>query len=108
VFRPGLSAVDELNAASDTNVTESTTLRIDIPATNDDGRKRLESTTSSRFFPGGWFSSSPKVPEEGRASLDVATGEFISQSSVENTPTTAIPSAVEEDREKKSRWCTIM
>jgi len=103
-----LSAVDELNATSITDVSESTTLRIDIPSTNEDGRKRLESTTSSRFFPGGWFSSSPKVPEEGRTSLDVAAGEFVHQTSVENTPTTAIPSAVEEDREKKSRWCTIM
>ncbi|OAX41176.1 hypothetical protein K503DRAFT_531900 [Rhizopogon vinicolor AM-OR11-026] len=106
--KPSLSAVDELNAASTTDVSEFTTLRIDIPATNEDSRKRLESTTSSRFFPGGWFSSSPKVPEEGRASLDVAAGEFVNQSSVENTPTTALPSAVEEDREKKSRWCTIM
>ncbi|OJA18177.1 hypothetical protein AZE42_05301 [Rhizopogon vesiculosus] len=106
--KPSLSAVDELNAASTTDVSQFTTLRIDIPATNEDSRKRLESTTSSRFFPGGWFSSSPKVPEEGRASLDVAAGEFVQQTSVENTPTTALPSAVEEDREKKSRWCTIM
>ncbi|KAG1870602.1 hypothetical protein DFJ58DRAFT_763741 [Suillus subalutaceus] len=107
--KPSLSAVDELNAAE---VTESSTLRIDIPANNGANRNRLESTTSSRFFPGGWFSSSPKVPEEGRTSLDVAAGEFVHKSSVENTPTTApttaLPSAVEEDREKKSRWCTIM
>ncbi|KAG2140104.1 hypothetical protein DEU56DRAFT_798627 [Suillus clintonianus] len=107
-----LSAINELNTAE---VTESSTLRIDIP-TNGANRNRLESTTSSRFFPGGWFSSSPKVPEEGRTSLDVAAGEFIHKSSVENTPTTApttspttaLPSAVEEDKEKKSRWCTIM
>ncbi|KAG1750143.1 hypothetical protein EDB19DRAFT_1904393 [Suillus lakei] len=107
--KPSLSAVDELNA---TEVTESSTLRIDIPTNNGANRNRLESTTSSRFFPGGWFSSSPKVPEEGRTSLDVAAGEFIHKSSVENTPTTApttaLPSAVEEDKEKKSRWCTIM
>jgi hypothetical protein len=103
--KPSLSAVDELNA---TEVTESTTLRIDIPTNNGANRNRLESTTSSRFFPGGWFSSSPKVPEEGRTSLDVAAGEFVHKSSVENTPTTALPSAVEEDKEKKSRWCTIM
>lgn len=102
--KPSLSAVDELNAAE---VTESSTLRIDIPTNNGANRNRLESTTSSRFFPGGWFSSSPKVPEE-RTSLDVAAGEFVHKSSVENTPTTAIPSAVEEDKEKKSRWCTIM
>ena len=29
-------------------------------------RTRHESTTSSRFFPGGWFSSTTKLPEEGR------------------------------------------
>lgn len=107
--KPSLSAVDELNA---TEVTETSTLRIDIPTNNGSNRNRLESTTSSRFFPGGWFSSSPKVPEEGRTSLDVAAGEFVHKSSVENTPTTApttaLPSAVEEDKEKKSRWCTIM
>ncbi|KAG2133654.1 uncharacterized protein EDB93DRAFT_1173961 [Suillus bovinus] len=107
--KPSLSAVDELNA---TEITESSILRIDIPTNNGANRSRLESTTSSRFFPGGWFSSSPKVPEEGRTSLDVAAGEFIHKSSVENTPTsaptTALPSAVEEDTEKKSRWCTIM
>ncbi|KAG1771018.1 hypothetical protein EDD22DRAFT_966385 [Suillus occidentalis] len=110
--KPSLSAVDELNA---TEVTETSTLRIDIPTNNGANRNRLESTTSSRFFPGGWFSSSPKVPEEGRTSLDVAAGEFVHpvhKSSVENTPTTApttaLPSAVEEDKEKKSRWCTIM
>ena len=39
-------------------------------------RARLESTTSSRFFPGGWFSGNPKTPEENRASLDHAAGEF--------------------------------
>ncbi|PFH53046.1 hypothetical protein AMATHDRAFT_45684 [Amanita thiersii Skay4041] len=32
-----------------------------------------ESTTSSRMFPGGWFT--PK-PNQGRASMDVAQGEF--------------------------------
>ncbi|KAJ7637721.1 hypothetical protein DFH06DRAFT_1335867 [Mycena polygramma] len=35
-------------------------------------RSRLESTASSIFFPGGWFS---RLPQE-RASLDVAQGEF--------------------------------
>ncbi|KAF7327614.1 hypothetical protein MKEN_00340600 [Mycena kentingensis (nom. inval.)] len=35
-------------------------------------RSRLESTASSLFFPGGWFSKMP----EGRASLEVAAGEF--------------------------------
>ncbi|THH02795.1 hypothetical protein EW026_g111 [Hermanssonia centrifuga] len=40
-------------------------------------RARIESTTSSRFFPGGWFSSaSPKSPDDIRTSLDHASGEF--------------------------------
>ncbi|KAF8639408.1 hypothetical protein AX17_001499 [Amanita inopinata Kibby_2008] len=38
-------------------------------------RTRPESTSSSRLFPGGWFT--PK-PNEGRTSLDVAQGEFSS------------------------------
>ncbi|KAG1905279.1 uncharacterized protein F5891DRAFT_1183219 [Suillus fuscotomentosus] len=58
--KPSLFAVDELNAAE---VTESSTLRIDIPTNNRANRNRLESMTSSHFFPGGWFFSSPKVPE---------------------------------------------
>ncbi|KAF9046949.1 hypothetical protein BDZ89DRAFT_1033706 [Hymenopellis radicata] len=36
-------------------------------------RARLESTTSSRFFPGGWFA---KPQPEGRTSTDNALGEF--------------------------------
>jgi len=82
-------------------------------------RKRLESTTSSRFFPGGWFSSSPTVPEESRTrtSLDVASGEFIRSPSAESRPSgespastaTSVPSTEDgEDEEKKTRWCTIM
>ncbi|EGN98707.1 hypothetical protein SERLA73DRAFT_73309 [Serpula lacrymans var. lacrymans S7.3] len=98
--KPSLATVDELNS------TDGPSLHIEIP-TSASSRKRLESTTSSRFFPGGWFSSSPKVPEEGRTSLDVAAGEFISKSA-ETTPTTPMPTAVEEDSEKKARWCTIM
>ncbi|KAH7930187.1 hypothetical protein BV22DRAFT_80986 [Leucogyrophana mollusca] len=97
-----LSAVDELSASN------SPSLQIEIPTSNASSRKRHESTTSSRFFPGGWFSTSPKVPEGGRTSLEIAAGEFISKAPGETTPTTAIPSAVEEDKEKKSRWCTIM
>ncbi|KAF9223864.1 hypothetical protein BS17DRAFT_781329 [Gyrodon lividus] len=101
--KPSLSAIDE-NAACDRP--ESGALHIEIP-TSPLRRTRVESTTSSRFFPGGWFSSSPKVPEEGRTSLEVAAGEFVSKT-VGSTPSTALPSAVEEDKEKKSRWCTIM
>jgi len=82
-------------------------------------RKRLESTTSSRFFPGGWFSSSPTVPEESRTrtSLDVASGEFIRSPSTESRPSSESPAAAAasipstadgEVEEKKARWCTIM
>ncbi|KAF5377340.1 hypothetical protein D9757_008025 [Collybiopsis confluens] len=79
-------------------------------------RKRLESTASSLFFPGGWFS---KPPAGGRESLDNAQGEITSpkaMSPVEG-PSTAFSTApsveVEvnsdgEDQAKKGKWCVIM
>ena len=73
-------------------------------------RTRYESTTSasSRFFPGGWFSSPPAV--EGKPSLDSARGEFSATKSP-TSPTTEEPLAVpaQDDGEKKHhKWCTIM
>ncbi|KAJ7284938.1 hypothetical protein C8J57DRAFT_1289923 [Mycena rebaudengoi] len=79
-------------------------------------RSRLESTASSMFFPGGWFS---KVPE-GRASFDVAQGEFSQPKSPKipsippptaspTAPPTAPPAAeTRESEEKKGKWCVVM
>ncbi|KAJ7066912.1 hypothetical protein C8F01DRAFT_1119511 [Mycena amicta] len=80
-------------------------------------RTRLESTASSLFFPGGWFSKLP----EGRPSLEVAAGEFTSPKpaspSLPSKPTSpSVPSppaeevvveAVDRD-EKKGKWCVVM
>ncbi|KAJ7475805.1 hypothetical protein FB451DRAFT_257411 [Mycena latifolia] len=64
-------------------------------------RSRLESTASSMFFPGGWFSKMP----EGRASLDVAQGEFAKPTSPSvSSPTTE----TEQSEEKKGKWCVVM
>ncbi|KAG6894819.1 hypothetical protein C0992_004490, partial [Termitomyces sp. T32_za158] len=41
-------------------------------------RSRLESTGSSRFFPGGWFSPS-KTVDESRPFFEVVQGEFTAQ-----------------------------
>ncbi|KAJ6619702.1 hypothetical protein B0H10DRAFT_2216541 [Mycena sp. CBHHK59/15] len=65
-------------------------------------RSRLESTASSMFFPGGWFS---KVPQ-GRASLDVAQGEFTP--SKPTTPSVTAPTEDSESEEKKGKWCVVM
>jgi hypothetical protein len=77
-------------------------------------RKRLESTASSLFFPGGWFSK----PPAGRASLDNVQGEIISPKAT--APVNELPSpgqesdsapdsaTVEDDKEKKGKWCVIM
>ncbi|KAJ3901591.1 hypothetical protein F5879DRAFT_991825 [Lentinula edodes] len=85
-------------------------------------RKRLESTTSSLFFPGGWFSK----PPTGRTSLDNAQGVITSpkavspvegRSSVEllggsSAPVSATADITnegpDEDKEKKGKWCVIM
>ncbi|KAJ3983943.1 hypothetical protein F5890DRAFT_108351 [Lentinula detonsa] len=85
-------------------------------------RKRLESTTSSLFFPGGWFSktpagrtsldnaqgeiSSPKVmsPIEGRPSVDLLGGS----SAPSSAPADAADEGTDDDKEKKGKWCLIM
>ncbi len=87
-------------------------------------RARLESTTSSRFFPGGWFA---RPQAEGRTSTDNAQGVFIPpKSQTETQPTsTDDPAPITTDSEeissddsdeededeakaKKGRWCVVM
>lgn len=85
-------------------------LKLNTDTQSTSTRARYESTTSasSRFFPGGWFSSTP--PVEGKPSLDSARGEFSATKSP-TSPTTEEPLAVpaEDDGEKKHhKWCTIM
>nr|GAT60797.1 predicted protein [Mycena chlorophos] len=69
-------------------------------------RSRLESTASSLYFPGAWFSKLP----EGRASLEVAAGEFTP--SKNNPPlltTTRADEVVQkEEAERKGKWCIVM
>ncbi|KAL0954804.1 hypothetical protein HGRIS_003750 [Hohenbuehelia grisea] len=103
-FVPRLAPVDEQAGLT-------TSSRDDTDVSPTKPRSRLESTASSRFFPGGWFSSSPKI--QGRPSLDVAQGEFTpSKTPVDMSGTTApAPTPVDglaEDEEKKAKWCTIM
>ncbi|KAJ8474300.1 hypothetical protein ONZ45_g15991 [Pleurotus djamor] len=97
--KPRLDTVDEHLVLDTTSATLEPTSR---------DRKRLESTSSSRFFPGGWFSSSPTI--EGRTSLENAQGEFAHLKSPIETaaPATTPIDGLAEDEEKRSRWCTIM
>lgn len=102
--------------------TDATVPPIVIPT---NGRQRLESTASSLFFPGGWFSKAP----EGRASLEHAGGEFIptspksSSMETEGFPALSVPAPaadsattpVEETQSpttsesgKKDRWGCVM
>lgn len=89
-------------------------------------RSRLESTTSSRFFPGSWFSPTYKVAGEGRASLEFAQGEFVAKKSppsIDDTPDSPavaeghstgesdddddeMPESATSDQKRK--WCVIM
>ena len=77
------------------------------------------SSSSSKFFPGGWFT--PK-PNEGRASLDVAQGEFAP--SLKVTTTTDVFETLNVENEagastrtmtagdgadgQKRKWCVMM
>ncbi|KAG6816381.1 hypothetical protein H0H93_008149, partial [Arthromyces matolae] len=114
---PGLrlSTLDE-NTTIDESLTSSDAA---VPPT---GRSRLESTASSRFFPGGWFSPS-KTVDETRASLEVAKGEFTAvkiasarNPSIDEGPSESAPSPDVEtsktplsaNSEQKSKWCVIM
>ena len=65
-----LAPVDEYEQSNASSNGDLGVLPSDVP------RVRLESTASSRFFPGGWFSGNPKSPDENRTSLDHAAGEF--------------------------------
>jgi len=88
-------------------------------------RSRLESTASSRFFPGSWFSPSYKAADEGRTSLEVAQGEFVATKAAASVGDAPDTSGVEETSsaesdddddeapgsstsEQKRRWCVIM
>lgn len=81
-------------------------------------RKRLESTTSSRFFPGGWFSTASKVVDEGRTSLEIAQGEFTPlkptspDDEVPDSPVSEDSSSIDDDDEseqkEKKGWCVVM
>jgi hypothetical protein len=82
-------------------------------------RKRLESTASSRFFPGGWFSATSKVVDEGRTSLEIAQGEFTSSkpmSPANDPPDSPVSEDAsittdeddDESEQEKRRWCVVM
>ncbi len=72
-------------------------------------RIRHESTASSRFFPGGWFSGSPKSPNDNRTSLDHATGEFSRVEPLSASPGQDVPVNTPVDGEPvRRRWCLIM
>ena len=82
-------------------------------------RQNSSSSSSSKFFPGGWFT--PKA-NEGRASLDVAQGEFTP--SVKVTTTTDVFETLNVENEagvstrtmtagdgadgQKRKWCIVM
>ncbi|KAF7312307.1 hypothetical protein MIND_00243700 [Mycena indigotica] len=69
-------------------------------------RSRLESTTSSLFFPGGWFSRAPD--ENLRPSLEVAAGEFTPSKSSPPVLSSPQPEETTQTEEKKGRWCIVM
>lgn len=100
--KSSLSAIND--NVEDNNVSQP----LDVEISPSSPRSRLESATSSLFFPGGWFA---KIPE-GRASLDNAHGEFIA---AKPTPVTAQPDAAppadarhDDTHGKKGKWCILM
>ncbi|CAL1716485.1 unnamed protein product [Somion occarium] len=106
--KPSLARLAPLNELEPIDVISPPALETLSPTS---GRTRLESTTSSRFFPGGWFSNPTKSPEANRASLDHASGVFTKTpgtSAIEVPANTPIDGIDENEDKKKSRWCVIM
>ncbi|KDQ24652.1 hypothetical protein PLEOSDRAFT_1097798 [Pleurotus ostreatus PC15] len=102
--KPSVSRLDTSGESHELDASST----LETPAQS---RKRLESTASSRFFPGGWFSTSPTIG--GRTSLENAQGEFSALKSPIDMAGTTAPATtpidgLAEDEERKSRWCTIM
>ncbi|KAL4268573.1 hypothetical protein AB1N83_001782 [Pleurotus pulmonarius] len=100
--------VSRLDTSGEPHELDTSLSTLETPAQS---RKRLESTASSRFFPGGWFSTSPTIG--GRTSLENAQGEFSALKSPIDMAGTTAPATtpvdgLAEDEERKSRWCTIM
>lgn len=100
--------MSRLDTSGESHELDASLSTLETPAQS---RKRLESTASSRFFPGGWFSTSPTIG--GRTSLENAQGEFSALKSPIDMAGTAAPATtpvdgLAEDEERKSRWCTIM
>ncbi|KAF9468120.1 hypothetical protein BDZ94DRAFT_1247240, partial [Collybia nuda] len=115
-----LAPVDEVEGTDAGPITSET---VSSPSS----RSRLESTTSSRFFPGGWFSTASKVADEGRTSLEIAQGEFTPSKiispvplagDVSDTPDDASATSVatghatdsdddDDEPEPKRRWCVV-
>lgn len=98
----------------DENSTLDTTSALSPETSPVSPRKRLESTTSSRLFPGGWFSNTSKIPDE-RTSLEVAQGVFAGAkqgTAIEDTLPSPVVDPVTPVREQSSsdkrRWCVIM
>ncbi|GBE88022.1 hypothetical protein SCP_1202500 [Sparassis crispa] len=108
--KPSLARLVPVNEDEQIEIEASAT-SVAEPVSPTHARQRLESTTSSRFFPGGWFSSTPKSHDKGRASHETAAGEFSkSPTSATSTPALEVPTntPTEGIDEKKKGWCTIM
>ena len=107
IYRPSLAKLAPVNENEQLQ-TESQAHDEVQPSSPTTIRTRHESTTSSRFFPGGWFSSTPKHAEEHTN----ATGEFLrSPNSAIESPGLEVPANTPIDGkidEKKGKWCTIM
>lgn len=86
-------------------------------------RARVESNSSSRLVPGGWFSPRKGSHDESRPSLETASGQFIPSpgfsSPIDSAPVLPpiatdnlnVPSSEmgqDSASPSKKKWCTIM
>lgn len=111
LHRPSLARLATVDEHSQTNTTSPPELDTLSP-TSAGARARIESTTSSRMFPGGWFSGNPKTPEDNRASIEHASGEFArsdftASPALEAPVNTPVDDADHHDK-KKHKYCVIM
>lgn len=108
LHRPSLARLATVDEHSQTNTTSPPELDTLSP-TAAGARARIESTTSSRMFPGGWFSGNPKTPEDNRASLDHASGEFARSDLTSPAVEAPVNTPVDDKRRHdKHKYCVIM
>ncbi len=104
--RPSLGRLAVVNENEQIQIEEASPVATEVSPSSI--RTRRGSAASSRFFPGGWFHSTTKLPEDGRTSLDRKNANTGSDASPTLEAPLNTPIDGHVDDKKKQKWCVIM